>query len=197
MTVAGAAPGTRTPVSDFICRRIAQMVGTHRVVVWYDAEQAFGGLLERLKRPDWLAVSAATSTLRARRDADAAYRDLDAPEAAASGRRCLLVYVPAARGTTPEEQQIDPFEAFARCGAAFGDNEAEQLSTLATMALPAHETEIARLFREGRPTIALLDTLQTGARSPLVRQALGTEFAGEAATGDGTRARSHHDARWQ
>ncbi|MBI3970177.1 MAG: PglZ domain-containing protein [Chloroflexi bacterium] len=135
----------------------------------------FKTLLARLARPDRVLVSAGESLLRARREADAAYRRLDEADGVNGARRNLLVYVPVARGRTPEEQQVDPFEAFARCGAVFGDHEGERLASLAQQALPDHAAEIARLFREGRPTLELLDALPPEARFPLVRQALGTD----------------------
>src|SRR5205809_166134 len=48
------------------------------------------------------------------------------------------------------------------------------------LALPDHAAEISRLFRDGRPTLDLLDGLRAGARYPLVRQALQAESPAEA-----------------
>ena len=83
------------------------------------------GLLERLRQPGCVVVSAAGSTLRARRQADATYCRIEGADGSAESRSNVLIYVPAARGATPEQQQQDPFEAFARCGAAFGDHEGQ------------------------------------------------------------------------
>jgi PglZ domain len=99
------------------------------------------------------------------------------------------VYVPAARRSTVEERQHDPFECFACCGAAFGDQEGEQLRALALEALPNQAAEIDRLFQEGTHTLELLDSPSAGARYPLVRQALGGDAPAETITS----ALSHSD----
>ena len=80
-----------------------------------------------------------------------------------------------ARGATPEARQRDPFEVFALAGTAFGDSEAELLQSLARQAMPEQASEIDRLFEEGRPTLALLDGLESGQRLPFIREALETE----------------------
>lgn len=180
---------SHTPVSQYVCQRVADLLDERRVVVWYDSERVFEGLLDDLRRPGRVVVSASGSTLRARRHADAAYRRLDDADGSSETPRCVLIYVPAGRGTTAEAQQADPFEALARCGAPFGAGEAEGLRGLAHLALPAHDAEIDRLFREGVPTLSLLDALPSGARFPLVRQALDVESPAEAMVG----ALSHAD----
>src|SRR5206468_12287921 len=93
----------------------------------------------------------------------------------------LLIYVPNARGTTPEAQQADPFEVFARIGAPFGDEASEHLDSLARVALHDRLADVERLFRESRPTLEMLDGLRGGERFPLVRQALGTDNGVEVA----------------
>lgn len=164
------------PVSAYIRNRIRDLLDEHRVVVWYDPEGAFSDFINQLALPGCEIVSAINSRLRARREAEAAYRLLNEGDGSSESGNNLLIYIPAARGATPEEQQQDPFEGFARCGAVFGDQEGEHLLSLAQLALPDRAKEIARLFREGRPTLALLDTLPSSAQYPLVRQALGVEL---------------------
>jgi hypothetical protein len=183
-----AADGQLGPVSRFIRERLGDLLNTRRVVVWYDAAGAFRALAANLNLPGCVVVSAADSALRARREAEAVYQRLDEPDGSAEARRNLLVYVPAPRGATPEDQQQDPFEGLARCGVAFGAQEAETLQSLALRALPDHAAEINRLFRDGQPTLDLLDTLPSRARFPLVRQALGTESAAEALAAALTRS---------
>ena len=168
------------PVSTHARKRLADLLDSRRVVVWYDPEGAFRDLLRNLDLPNCTVVSAADSPLRARREAEAVYRYLDEPDSGPAARGNLLIYVPRARGSTPEQRQQDPFEGFARCGAAFGDAEAERLLSLAQVALPEQREEIARLFKDSRPTLALLDALSAGTRFPLVRQALGTDSPAEA-----------------
>ncbi|MBI2940593.1 MAG: PglZ domain-containing protein [Chloroflexi bacterium] len=174
------SPTSLGPVSAYVRERIAELLDKRRVVVWYDPNRDFAVLVDHLDLPDGGAISATGSRLRARREAEAVYRRLDEAGGSPEARRNLLIYVPAARGATPEQQQQDPFEGFARCGATFGAQEAERLLSLAQLALPDHAGEIARLFREGQPTLKLLDALPAGVRFPLVRQALGTESPTEA-----------------
>lgn len=183
-----APDGKLGPISRFIRERLADLLNTRRVVVWYDAEGAFRALAGNLDLPGCVVVSATDSALRARREAEAVYRRLDEPDGSAEARRNLLVYVPAPRGASPEDQQQDPFEGLARCGVAFGAQEAETLHSLALLALPDHAAEINRLFRDGKPTLDLLDALPNRARYPLVRQALGTESAVEALVAALTRS---------
>jgi hypothetical protein len=164
------------PVSAHVRERLTRLLDERRIVVWYDAEQAFGaGFLGSADIPNSRIVSATKSVLTARREADRIYRELEEPGQAASAASNLLIYVPGARGSTQEAQQADPFEAFARVGTAFGDEESERLESLARVALHDRLPEVERLFRESRPTLEMLDSLRGGERFPLVRQALGTD----------------------
>src|SRR5688572_30289108 len=134
----------RGPVSAYVRKRVTELLDARRVVVWYDPDQVFDSLLDRWEQSDCVVISAVASGLRARRAADEAYRRIDEADPPAEGRKNVLVYVPSARGASPEERQADPFEGLARCGAAFGAIEAERLEGLARLALPDHEAEITR-----------------------------------------------------
>jgi hypothetical protein len=170
------------PVSAHLRDRIARLLDEHRIVVWYDAERAFGDVFAAgLDLPSCKTVSASTSALAARRDAERIYRQLGQPDQPTNTQSNLLIYVPNARGTTPEAQQADPFEVFARLGTAFGDEASEQLDSLARVALHDRLADVERLFRESRPTLDMLDGLRGGERFPLVRQALGTDNGVEVA----------------
>lgn len=168
------------PVSTHVRARLAERLNSRRVVVWYDAQRSFSALLDALDLPGTVVVSATGSALRARRDAEAAYRRLNCGDGSPGSGANLLVYAPSARGLTPEQRQHDPFEGFACCGAAFGDQEGERLQALALEALPARRAEIVRLFQDGRPTLELLDHLSSGAQFPLIKQALGSDDPVEA-----------------
>jgi len=174
------------PVSAYVRARLIERLNSRRVVVWYDAQRSFSALLDALDLPGAVVVSAAGSALRARRDAEAAYRQLNRGDGSPDASANLLVYVPAARGLTPEQRQHDPFEGFACCGDAFGDQEGELLRALALEALPAQQLEIARLFQDGRPTLALLDGLSAGAQFPLLKGALGSDDPVEAIVAQGS-----------
>jgi hypothetical protein len=167
------------PVSSYVRDRLIALLRERRVVVWYDPQRAFAGFLDGLALPHTVIVSAAGSALRARREAEATYRQLNEVAGSAAGTH-LLIYVPTAFAMTPEARQQDPFAAFACCGTIFGAHEGEHLQALAVQALPDQAVAIARLFREGMPTLPLLDSLQTGSHYPLLAQALGSESAVEA-----------------
>lgn len=169
------------PVSAYVIARLRALLSERRVVVWYDGAGEFAAFAGALALPDTTLVSATGSALDARRRAEAVYRGLDEqrPGDRSPAPAGLLIYVPAAAAGTPEARQQDPFAAFAACGAAFGTHEGEGLQALAAQALPDRAAEVARLFREGRPTLALLDSLQAGSRYPLLAQAFGGESAVE------------------
>src|SRR5207248_1212567 len=152
------------------------------IVVWYDAEHAFSeSFLARLDLSNCRKVLASKSALAAKREAELVYRQLGEPDQPAQAQCNLLIYVPTARGTTPEAQQTDPFEAFARIGTAFGAEASEHLDSLARVALHDRLADVERLFRESQPTLEMLDGLRGGERFPLVRQALGTDNGVEVA----------------
>jgi len=158
-----------------LTKRLIDLLEERRVVVWYDRENAFGEFASAFRAPACRVVMATDSTLRSRREAESIYGKMNESTDHAEARANLLLYLPRPRGATPEARQRDPFEVFALAGTAFGDSEAELLQSLARQAMPEHVTEIDRLFAEGRPTLALLDGLESGQRWPLIREALETE----------------------
>jgi hypothetical protein len=168
-------------ITSHLTARLVELLEEHRIVVWYDQEDAFSRFAATFKVPGCRVVLANSSTLRARRHAEAVYAGMNESMDHAEARANLLLYVPRGRGATPEAKQRDPFEVFALAGTAFGDKEAELLQSLARQAMPEWVSEIDRLFAEGKPTLALLDGLEAGQRWPLVQEALGTESAVDAA----------------
>lgn len=162
-------------VTSYLTKRLIDLLEEHRIVVWYDREDAFKDFAAAFRAPGCRVVLATDSALRARREAESIYAKMNESNDHTEARANLLLYVPRARGATPEARQRDPFEVFALAGCAFGDNEAELLQSLARQAMPEHVSAIDRLFAEGKPTLALLDGLESGERWPLVREALGTE----------------------
>ncbi|MES2639725.1 MAG: PglZ domain-containing protein [Myxococcota bacterium] len=165
-------------VSAYIVNRLHDLVNDHRVVVWYDPSRAFADLVDNFGIEGVDVVDASTSLLAARRIAD---EKLARMNELGADRRCLVVYLPAARPVEERTRMRDPFESFAMLGAAFGANEGESLLALARAALPGRVSEIERMFREGRPSLAVLDRLDAGDNFPVIRAALGTDNAVEVA----------------
>ncbi|MEE9268670.1 MAG: PglZ domain-containing protein [Candidatus Krumholzibacteria bacterium] len=166
-------------VSSYLTKRLLDLLDERRIVVWYDGERAFETFAADFKAPSCKVVSAAESILRARREAEEIYQKMNDSPDPRDARANMMIYVPRFRGSIPETKQRDPFEVFAVAGAAFGDKDAERLQSLGRQALPDRIAEIDRLFSEAKPTLALLDSLESDQRWPLLREALGTESAVE------------------
>jgi len=159
----------------FLYKKLVDLLNDRRIVVWYDGEGRFEEFAASFNAPNCEVLSAAESTLKTRRRADEIYRLMNESENPAEAGRCMLIYVPRRRGVTEEEKMRDPFEVYALAGAAFGDTEDQQMESLARQAMPDRAEEITRLFREGRPTIQLLDGLEKTQRYPLLHEVLRTE----------------------
>ena len=161
--------------TTFLHKKLVGLLNDRRIVVWYDAELDFGAFAKALHAPNCETLSAAESVLRARRRADETYRLINESENPGERDRCLLVYVPRRRGMNEDERMRDPFEVYAMAGAAFGDAEDQKLESLARQSMPEKADEITRLFREGKPDIALLDTLETTWHWPVLNDVFRTE----------------------
>jgi PglZ domain len=176
-----------------IQKRLLEVLEQRRVVVWYDGEKAFTEMASSFAAPACSVVLAHESRLRARRAADEMVSRLNEVSFPDQKNRKVLIYAPWPRGASEEERLNDAFESFALIGAAFGDKEAESFQSLARQALPERIAEIDRLFAEGRPTVAMIEGLGEGIHYPILREAIGTESAIEAAAlllcRDGTSAK--------
>jgi len=161
--------------TDFLRKKLIDLLNDRRIVVWYDAEGDFKDFAALFNAPNCVVLSTADSVLMARRRADEIYRLMNESEAPAESGRCLLIYIPGRRGTTEDEKMQDPFEVYALAGAAFGDTEDQKIESLARQAMPQKAEEITRLFREGKPDVALLDGLEKTQRRPLIHKVFGTE----------------------
>jgi len=165
--------------TSFLHKKLVDLLGDRRIVVWYDAEGDFKSFAAEFSAPNCEVLSVEASVLKARRRADEVYRWMNESENPAERDCCLLIYVPRRRGVNEEEKMRDPFEVYALAGAAFGDTEDQKIESLARQAMPDKADEITRLFREGRPDIALLDALEETQRWPLLNDVFGTETPAE------------------
>jgi hypothetical protein len=161
--------------SDYIRKRLVDLLADRRIVVWYDAEGDFVDFVSAFSAPNCEVLSATESILKVRRRADEVYRQLNESAKSEESKRNLLIYYPRSRGKNEEEKMHDPFEVYALAGVAFGDTEDQKLESLARQAMPKKAEEITRFFQEGSPNIALLDSLDKTQRYPLLHQALRTE----------------------
>ncbi len=166
-------------VSNYIRQMLIDRLIDHRIVVWYDSEQAFGDFVANFTAPNCQVISAQESRLLARRQAETIYRQLNNTSVVPTKARAnLLIYLPFARSEGEEARRDDPFEVFAVAGTTFGHQESEKLASLAHQALPSDlSDQIERLFREGKPALTMLDNLERGATYPLVKQILDSQSA--------------------
>ena len=104
--------------------------------------------------------------------ADEIYRLMNESEEPANGTDTCSSTFPAAAAPREEEKMRDPFEVYAMAGAAFGHTEDQKIESLARQAMPQKAEEITRLFREGKPDIALLDVLEKTQRWPLLQRCI-------------------------
>lgn len=162
-------------LTAFLHKKLADLLEDRRIVVWYDAEGDFRDFIAAFDAPNCEVISAAESTLKARRRADEIYRLMNESDDPAEAGRNMLIYVPRRRGATEDEKMRDPFEVYALVGAAFGDTEDQKIESLARAAMPEKAEEIRRLFREGRPDLAFLDGLEQARRYPVLQGVFRTE----------------------
>lgn len=165
--------------TSFLHKKIVDLLGDRRIVVWYDAEGDFKSFAAEFNAPNCEVLSAEASVLKTRRRADEIYRLMNESENPSERDRCLLIYIPRRRGAGEEEKMRDPFEVYAMAGAPFGDAEDQKIDSLARQAMPDKADEITRLFREGKPDIALLDGLEKTQRWPLLNDVFRTETPAE------------------
>jgi hypothetical protein len=161
--------------TSFLHKKLVDLLNDRRIVVWYDAEGDFKAFAAAFNGPNCEVLSAEASILKTRRRADEVYRLMNESENPAERDRCLLISIPRRRGATEDEKMRDPFEVYAMAGAAFGDTEDQKIESLARQAMPQKAEEITRLFREGKPDIALLDGLEKTQRWPLLNDVFRTE----------------------
>lgn len=170
-------------LTDYLKKRLTDLLEEKRVVVWYDGEDAFGEIARTFKAPNSTVILTQQSRLRTRRQADDVLCQLnDTSQTSHAKNANLLIYCPWPRGRTEEQRREDPFESFALIGTAYGDKEAEMFQSLARQALPGREREIDRLFAEARPTLSLIEGLGKSISYPLLQEALGSDSLIEVAT---------------
>lgn len=161
-------------LKDYVGQLIRSRLEDKRILVWYDDSQTFRQFIGEFQAPNCRIVSAKKSPLAARKKADEIYRQINISRVLEESTANLLIYVPYQHPVGDTRLQ-DPFEIYAVIGETFGDKEADQIKSLALQALPEFSEQIERLFREGKPTLEMLDRLEQTISYPLIRQALGTE----------------------
>ncbi|MCC6528211.1 MAG: PglZ domain-containing protein [Polyangiaceae bacterium] len=166
------------PVRDFLFKRLGELLDERRVVVWYDAQNEYAELYDAFARAELVKIDARRSALVARRQADEAWARIVDPANPPPRGPTALIYVPWARAAVEETLVHEPFEVYARLGAAFGADAAESLPSLARQAMPARAADIDKLYA-AHPTVKLAQIEALAERSgfPFLKRALETEDA--------------------
>lgn len=162
-------------LSNYISHLLKNKIEICDILVWYDTEGVFKGFIQGFRPINSVVIDAGISRLAARKTLDEVYCD-SFQNGVQTNRRNILVYLPYPRSKGDARLQ-DPIEVYAALGEVFGDQESEQLKSLALQAMPEFSEQIERLFREGKPTFDILDRLEQVVAYPLIRQALGTQAA--------------------
>ena len=163
-------------ITTLIFARLDELLDERRVVVWYDPKRECADLFEAYARTDLVKVDARSSTLAARRQADATWPALVDPATPPPRSPSMLIYVPWARASAESEVMHEPFEGYALAGTTFGFNPGESLQSLARSAPPGRTFEIDKLYSgPGTVSLAQLEALGDRAGFPLLKKALGTE----------------------
>ena len=96
-------------LTAYLRKRLVDLLDEKRVLVWYDAEQAFGQVARTFAAPNNEVVLVGESRLRARRQADEVFCMLnDAGQPSQVKNGSLLIYCPWGRGRTDEERICFP-----------------------------------------------------------------------------------------
>ena len=162
-------------ISKFVTNTLIEKLEQHRVVVWYDGQRDYIEFIKTFSAPNCRVVMACESRLKARREAEMIFKKINNSDHYAESQANLLVYLPFFPLGTLEDKLQDPFEVFARAGASYGFSESERLDSIARQVWPDRMEQINRLFAEGKPDIALLESLQEGRSWPLLNQSIGTQ----------------------
>ncbi|WPL18215.1 PglZ domain protein [Thiorhodovibrio winogradskyi] len=146
-------------IAEFISREVfLPRLAKHQLLAVYDPERRYRELCLALANEERMVVDATESSIDSRLAA------LDA--LGRIGRREiqeLLVYVPAPKPLTEEDQQKDPFAIHAACGAVFPEGDGDDYLALCLKAKPDEATQVRAVFaEEPNPSFAVIDAIGAG-----------------------------------
>ena len=165
-------------IQDFIQNEILlPRLNKSGVLVVYDPERRYRELCLELAAENRRIVDATESSLESRELAIATLQKLGEPNPVIEA---LLVYVPAQRPLTNENQQRDPFSIYGVCGEVFPDGDGDEFQSLCLKANPDHATELRRVFCDNaNPAFAVIDAVGAGTGWPNLQSLLKVESARE------------------
>src|SRR5579862_8250119 len=161
-------------ISEFIIENVLRpRLKKKGCLVAYDPDRRYHNLFLTLASARVLVVDASESSIESREAALNGLRELGKPQPTLEG---LLIYVPAAKPVTEEQQQTDPFSLYGACGAVFPDDDGDEFLNLCLRAKPDFATEIRRVFASNSaPSFAVIDAIGGGVNWPQLRAILKVE----------------------
>jgi len=180
-------------IKDFIQNEILlPRLKKSGVLIIYDPQRRYRELCLELAAENQRVVDASESSIESREQALATLQQLGEPNAKLES---LLVYVPAQRPLSGEDQQEDPFSIYGVCGETFPDGDGDEFQSLCLKAKPDHATEIRRVFAENsNPPFAVIDAIGAGTNWPNLQALLKADSAREILLGLLVPADSHKEA---
>lgn len=160
-------------IAEFISQEILlPRLAKHQVLAVYDPEGRYRALCLALASEQRVVVDATESSIESRLAALDALARIGNQEI-----HELLVYVPAPKPLTEEDQQRDPFAVHAACGAVFPEGDGDAYLALCLKAKPDEATQVRAVFaEEPNPSFAVIDAIGAGGIGwPNLRALLGRD----------------------
>lgn len=143
-------------IEESIRNHFKSRLETKPVLVVYDPDRCYQGIINKVCDEDCTVIDGSTSTILAREQAMDAWRSMAADE---TGKKRLIVYLPIPRPITDKARQMDPYQMFALGGGEFPHSDGETFQALCHQAAPELAAQIDALFAHGAPDFDTVNTL--------------------------------------
>ena len=145
------------------------------VLVVYDHDRRYRELCLSLAADKRCVIDASDSSIEAREQAMVAFQKLTQQK---DGLESLVVYVPAARPTSDEDRQRDPFAVYTGCGSEFPEGDGDDYVNLCLKAKPDYATDIRKAFAQSpSPDLDVIDAIGGGGGWPNLQSTLKVDSA--------------------
>jgi len=161
-------------ISEFIKKTVLlPRLNKNGVLTVYDPQKRYRELCLDLNSEEVRVIDTSESSILSR---ELAIRTLN--ELALAQLKGMIVYVPARRPVTEEEQQHDPFALYGVCGSIFPDGDGDDYQSICLKARPDCATQIRRIFAENpSPSFDVIDAIGGGQGWPTLQTLLQVESA--------------------
>ncbi|WP_055669757.1 PglZ domain-containing protein [Desnuesiella massiliensis] len=166
-------------ITEFLNNSLLEKLDKYRVVVWYDGKHEFKDFIDKFTAPNCVVINATKSIIIARREAEQVFKKMNNSAFYNESQKNMIIYLPFFPPKTLEEELDNQFELFSRVGTVFGKAESERLNSIARQVWPEKSEQIDTLFREGRPTLDLLETIPKTKSWPLIEQIILSQSVSE------------------